>query len=120
MMQNLTEHLLTHLAEEAAEIVQRVTKISRFGLDEIQVGKTQTNRRRLAEEVNQLITVVKLLDMAEILPDIGNQADADEKLDAMGRYGGLSVERGTLSPEALTQLKAKIESLTCAWADAKE
>ncbi len=103
-MQDLAEHLLTHLTEECAEIVQRVQKIERFGLDEIQEGKTQTNRRRLAEEVNQFEAVVVLLRKHGVIPPT-DAVDVNRKHANMCSYGELSVHRGKLDPEAFKQLK---------------
>lgn len=102
-MQDLTDHLLTHLSEEAAEIVQRVQKISRFGLDEIQDGKTQTNRERLAEEVNQLEAVLILLRQSRVIP-WHNATDANAKMAAIREYAQLSYTRGRLDQEAFLQL----------------
>lgn len=103
-MRDLVEHLLTHLTEEAAEIVQRVQKIERFGLDEIQEGKNQTNRRRLEQEVNQFEAVVLLLRKYGVLSTDHQRDDINQKHMAMVHYGSLSVSRGKLDAAAYQQL----------------
>lgn len=39
--------LLLQLAEECAEVIQRVSKSLRFGLQEVQIGQSLTNSKRL-------------------------------------------------------------------------
>jgi len=47
----LDEHLLICLAEECSEVVQRITKALRFGLDEVQPGQEFTNSQRIGQEL---------------------------------------------------------------------
>ncbi|HYH65426.1 MAG TPA: hypothetical protein VD866_12085 [Urbifossiella sp.] len=56
-----TEHLLTILAEECAEVAQRASKALRFGLAEVEPGQPLTNAQRLMREVNDLIAVYQML-----------------------------------------------------------
>ena len=56
-----TEYLLTCLAEECAEVAQRASKAVRFGVMEIQPGQPYTNKERLADEINDLETIVEML-----------------------------------------------------------
>jgi hypothetical protein len=56
-----TEHLLICLAEECAEIIQRVSKAIRFGLQEVQPGQLLTNAQRIVEEVHDFCGVLELL-----------------------------------------------------------
>lgn len=59
---NTTEHLLTILSEECAEVSQRVSKALRFGLKEIQPGQLFTNAERICEEICDLYAVVEMLE----------------------------------------------------------
>lgn len=56
-----TEHLLTILSEEAAEVAQRVSKALRFGLEEVQPGQPLTNAQRIAYEMVDLIAVYQMV-----------------------------------------------------------
>ena len=58
-----TEHLLTILAEECAEVAQRASKALRFGLDEQQSGQELTNAERIAGEMDDLVAVWAMLRM---------------------------------------------------------
>lgn len=64
MKMSKEEYLLQVLSEECNEVSQRISKAFRFGLEEIQTSnpnETQTNRERIIYEVNDLITVIKML-----------------------------------------------------------
>lgn len=62
--------LLTQLAEEAAEIAQRVCKALRFGLDDMHTkdGETLSNAEWIAREIYDLIAVVGTLADAGAVP----------------------------------------------------
>ena len=53
--------LLEILAEECAEVIQRVQKAQRFGLDEIQPGQGASNAVRISEEVGDVMATIELL-----------------------------------------------------------
>ena len=52
------EHLLIVAVEECAEVAQQLTKVLRFGLDEIEPGQTLTNRERIYAEYCDLRAVL--------------------------------------------------------------
>jgi hypothetical protein len=94
-----TEHLLTCLAEECAEVAQRVSKALRFGLHEVQRGQGQTNVGRICDELGDLIAVAAILRDERILGDFLPDADAiGAKLDKIERFMAISREQGVLSP----------------------
>ena len=64
-----TEHLLTILAEECAEVAQRVSKAVRFGLAEVQPGQEKTNAQRIMDEMNDLCAVYLLLTGPDARPE---------------------------------------------------
>ena len=49
------------LQEEAAEVIQAVSKISRFGLDNFKPGKPKTNREHLEEELGDMLAMIDIL-----------------------------------------------------------
>lgn len=55
------DYLLSHLAQECAEVIVRVTKAQHFGLDEIQPEQPYTNRERLYHEVCDLLGIIEIL-----------------------------------------------------------
>lgn len=75
--------VLDILIEEAAEVIQRVTKMKRFGIEEVQPGQDLTNAERLSQELGDLMGTMQL-----------------------------AVERGLVSPTVLeNQIPIKISKL---------
>jgi len=48
------------IAEEAAEVIQRATKLLRFGVHEVQPGQPYDNAWRLGLEIGDLVEIVEL------------------------------------------------------------
>ena len=56
-----TKEALDILQEECAEVIQAVSKISRFGMDNLKPGKPKTNREHLEEELGDLLAMIDIL-----------------------------------------------------------
>jgi len=56
--EGLEREMLEILIEECAEVQQRVCKILRFGLTEIEPGQDKNNTERLSLEVGDLMEVI--------------------------------------------------------------
>lgn len=94
---NRSEHLLSCLAEECAEVAQRVSKALRFGLAEIQPGQPLTNGQRINEELRDLFSVVIKLDAEGILPnELPSPAEARAKTEKIERFMVYAGEQGAL------------------------
>ena len=69
---NRTEHLLTQLGEECAEVAQRASKPARFGLLEVQdapenVGHLNNSERIIVEYADVLAVVEMLADEGHLV-----------------------------------------------------
>ena len=49
------------LQEECAEVIQAVSKISRFGIDNYKPGKPLTNRQHLEEELGDMLAMIDIM-----------------------------------------------------------
>ena len=49
------------LQEECAEVIQAVSKISRFGIDNFKPGKPKTNRAHLEEELGDMLAMIDIM-----------------------------------------------------------
>ena len=53
--------------EECAEVIQSISKISRFGIDNLKPGKPKTNREHLEEELGDLYAMIEILQDMNIV-----------------------------------------------------
>lgn len=91
---NETEHLLTVLSEECAEVAQRACKAARFGLTEVQPGQQEDNTRRLERELADLLAVADLLGLRV------REEDKAAKIEKLKKFMGYAREVGTLKNDA--------------------
>ena len=65
-----SEHLMVIAMEECNELAQRISKASRFGLNEKQSGQALDNRQRILLEYADLVAAMQLMgiDLTEIEP----------------------------------------------------
>lgn len=91
---NKTEHLLTCLAEECAEVQQAVTKALRFGLDDN--FKETTPAQDIVRECIEVIAVIKLLEEEGLIEIIGALEAIEQKKAKIRHYMQYAKERGTL------------------------
>ena len=95
---NKTEHLLTCLIEECAEVQKAAAKALRFGLDDTSPGGT-TNRQDIADECVDLLAVLEMLEDEGIIPPVETSQATQPKKDKVSKYMDYAKGRGTLSGE---------------------
>ena len=66
-MDTETKEVMDILQEECAEVIQAVSKISRFGLDNYKPGKPKTNRQHLEEELGDMLAMIDILHSMDIV-----------------------------------------------------
>jgi NTP pyrophosphatase (non-canonical NTP hydrolase) len=60
-MDSRTKEVMDILQEECAEVIQAVSKINRFGLDNFKPGKPKTNREHLEEELGDMLAMIDIM-----------------------------------------------------------
>lgn len=60
-MNNKENEVMDILQEEAAEVIQAVSKIRRFGMDNSKSGTGQTNLEHLEEELGDMLAMIDIL-----------------------------------------------------------
>jgi hypothetical protein len=84
------------MSEEALEVAHRVSKLLRFGQEEVQSGQLLTNTERVVEELQDLNAVVAMLVRDGLLPAsaILPNPDKEAKIE---RYSAISKKIGCLT-----------------------
>ena len=60
-MKEQEREVMNILSEECAEVIQAISKVHRFGLDNYKPGKPKTNREHLEEEIGDLQCMISIL-----------------------------------------------------------
>lgn len=77
---NKTDEILCITQEECAEVSQAISKIFRFGFESNHPDMIKSNRKRLEEEVGDLLAMVDILIEKCIISDTNvNQARQEKK-----------------------------------------
>jgi hypothetical protein len=78
--------------EECAEVIQAISKISRFGIDNLKPGKPKTNREHLEEELGDMLAMVDImLELGIVSAD--NLAIAKEaKIEKLKKWSNIYEE----------------------------
>jgi len=82
-MDKQTKEVMDILQEECAEVIQAVSKISRFGLDNLKPGKPKTNREHLEEELGDLQAMVEILQELDIVSFSNIEKAAEAKREKL-------------------------------------
>lgn len=67
VMEENSNEVMDILQEECAEVVQAVSKIRRFGIDNAKPGTEYTNREHLEEEIGDLLAMIDILQINNIV-----------------------------------------------------
>lgn len=60
-----TQYLICKLQEEAAEVIQAVSKINRFGENNSHPDRTTTNKQELIQELEDFLAILAVLENAK-------------------------------------------------------
>lgn len=78
--------VLNCLIEEAAEVIQRATKMLRFGVHEVQPGQPLSNRQRLSLELGDMEAVLHLAAKANLIDRPGIDAARQRKHEKLRKF----------------------------------
>jgi NTP pyrophosphatase (non-canonical NTP hydrolase) len=65
MQQNKISYLTAKLQEEAAEVIQAVSKVNRFGPDNSHPDRQTTNKQELVGEIEDFLAILGVLEQLE-------------------------------------------------------
>ena len=77
------------LQEECAEVIQAVSKISRFGIDNFKPGKPKTNREHLEEEVGDMLAMIDIMLEQGIVTKINLDIAKSAKIEKLKKWSSI-------------------------------
>ena len=84
-----TKEVMDILQEECAEVIQAVSKISRFGLDNYKPGKPKTNRQHLEEELGDMLAMIDILHNMDIVSWTNIDRAAEAKREKLKQWSNI-------------------------------
>jgi len=88
-----TIETLVILQEECAEVIVEISKVFRFGPDQMMEGSNETNMQRLEKELGDVLAMLKLLTEQEVGVTMeGMQTGAENKLEKLKRFSNIRVK----------------------------
>ncbi len=88
-MNSKEKEILDITQEECAEVIVAISKISRFGLDNIKPGKPKTNREHLAEELGDLQAMIDLCIKFGLVGSEQVSIAADNKIAKLKKWSNI-------------------------------
>lgn len=88
-MDSQTKEVMDILQEECAEVIQAVSKISRFGLDNFKPGKPKTNREHLEEELGDMLAMIDILHSMDIVSYTNIEQAQAAKIEKLKKWSNI-------------------------------
>ena len=82
-MQQKIQYLTAKLQEEAAEVIQAVSKINRFGPDNHHPDRQTTNKQELVGEIEDFLAILGVLEQLEYFDLTLSQSNILAKAQAL-------------------------------------
>lgn len=90
-MDKAEKEILCIAQEEAAEVVQAISKIFRFGADT--EWKGETNRAHLEEELGDLLAMIYILHMSKIVSEENVLNAAEAKMIKLSKWSNIDLSK---------------------------
>jgi len=85
-MNSDVKEVMDILQEECAEVIQAVSKISRFGLNNYKPGKPKTNREHLEEELGDMLAMICILEKMGIITQDALEIATKAKIEKLKKW----------------------------------
>ena len=88
-MNEQTKETMDILQEECAEVIQAVSKINRFGIDNLKPGKPKTNREHLEEELGDMMAMIDILISNGIVSSDNLEVAKKAKIEKLKKWSSI-------------------------------
>jgi NTP pyrophosphatase (non-canonical NTP hydrolase) len=85
-MNSDVKEVMDILQEECSEVIQAVSKISRFGLNNYKPGKPKTNREHLEEELGDMLAMICILEKMGIITQDALEIATKAKIEKLKKW----------------------------------
>lgn len=89
-----TREIILIMSEECAEVAKEVSKIMRFGPDQIKPGKEKTNIQVLEEELGDLLAMIELLVDKDVgVTNKGLELAKKAKFEKLKQWSNITINK---------------------------
>lgn len=88
-MDTKCEEILRITQEECAEVIQSISKIFRFGVNNNKPGLQKTNKEHLEEELGDLLAMIELLTDNNIVSDSNMELAKQAKFEKLRKWSNI-------------------------------
>jgi len=88
-MDKRTKEVMDILQEECAEVIQAISKISRFGLNNFKPGKPKTNKEHLEEELGDVLAMIDILHELDVISYHNLKAATAAKKEKLKKWSNI-------------------------------
>jgi len=89
-----TREIILIMSEECAEVAKEVSKIMRFGPDQIKPGKDRTNIQVLEEELGDLLAMIELLVDKDVgVTNEGLELAKKAKFEKLKKWSNITINK---------------------------
>lgn len=88
-MNKQIKEVLDITQEECAEVIQAISKISRFGVDNYKPGKPKTNREHLEEELGDLLAMIDILKEMDVVSTSNMEIAKQAKIEKLKKWSNI-------------------------------
>lgn len=88
-MDKTTKEVMDILQEECAEVIQAVSKISRFGIDNVKPGKPKTNREHLEEELGDMLAMIDIMMEKNVISHSNLEIAKKAKIEKLKKWSNI-------------------------------
>jgi NTP pyrophosphatase (non-canonical NTP hydrolase) len=85
-MNSDVKEVMDILQEECAEVIQAVSKIRRFGIDNFKPGKPKTNREHLEEELGDMLAMICILEKMGVIDQDALEIATKAKIQKLKKW----------------------------------
>ena len=90
MMEENNKEVMDILQEECAEVIQAVSKVRRFGMENSKPGTEKNNREHLEEELGDMLAMIDILMVNDVVSWSYLHAAKRAKIEKLKKWSNIA------------------------------